>query len=155
MRTTHTYAILEVSAEAYAEIRALLEAAEYQHAFHDDVVDMHGIAVKARARTENPALTDVVDAWIDLPSPGMVPNGYGDAVKRLVDAVDRLIGGTELLEDPNVQRRTAIATAKARIVWATKQMELAQHHNLTAEVVRYQRELADAREQALKLGVGS
>lgn len=49
MKTTHTYAILEISAGAYAEIRALLDAAGYQHAFHDDVVDMHGIAVRAKA----------------------------------------------------------------------------------------------------------
>lgn len=53
MRTTHTYAILEVSAAAYEEIRALLEAAGYQHAFHDDVIDMHGIALQARAGDEH------------------------------------------------------------------------------------------------------
>lgn len=46
MRSTHTYTILEVSAEAYEEIRALLEAAGYHHAFHDDVIDMHGIALQ-------------------------------------------------------------------------------------------------------------
>lgn len=48
---TYTYAILEISRAAYEEIRAKLEAAGYQHAFHKDdgepVIDMHGIAVKA------------------------------------------------------------------------------------------------------------
>lgn len=53
MRATHTYAILEVSAEAYAEIHASLEAAGYGHAFHDAVVDMHGIAIKAAAGGEH------------------------------------------------------------------------------------------------------
>lgn len=47
MKTTHTYAVLEVSREAHDEIRKLLEEAGYQHAFHDDVIDMHGIAIKA------------------------------------------------------------------------------------------------------------
>lgn len=50
---THTYAILDVSPEAYAEIRAKLEEAGYQHAFHtrvrdgEEVIDMHGIALRA------------------------------------------------------------------------------------------------------------
>ena len=47
---TYTYAILEVSKEAYEEIAAKLNAAGYQHAFHEDagreVIDMHGIALK-------------------------------------------------------------------------------------------------------------
>lgn len=50
MSYTHTYAILEVSETAYEEIKAKLEAAGYQHAFHEDrehgvVIDMHGIAL--------------------------------------------------------------------------------------------------------------
>lgn len=50
MRTTHTYAILEISAAAYEEIRAKLEQAGYQHAFHPKAdgriaIDMYGIAV--------------------------------------------------------------------------------------------------------------
>lgn len=53
MSSTRTYAILEVSAAAYEEIRALLEAAGYQHAFHDDVIDMHGIALQAPAGDEH------------------------------------------------------------------------------------------------------
>lgn len=50
---TRTYAILEVSPAAYAEIRGALEQAGYaRSAFHDDVVDMHGIAIKARKQDE-------------------------------------------------------------------------------------------------------
>ena len=49
---THTYAILQVSPAAYAEIRAKLEAAGYTDQFHDDpdgeLLDMHGIAVQAQ-----------------------------------------------------------------------------------------------------------
>lgn len=52
MRTTHTYALLELSPAAFAEIAAKLRAAGYHQAFHQDddgdgrdVVDMHGIAV--------------------------------------------------------------------------------------------------------------
>ncbi len=48
---THTYAILKVSRKTYREIKEKLEAAGYQHAFHDDgdedgvVIDMHGIGL--------------------------------------------------------------------------------------------------------------
>jgi hypothetical protein len=45
--STHTYAIAEVSRATYDEIRAVLVAAGYQQAVHDDsdgeVLDMHGI----------------------------------------------------------------------------------------------------------------
>jgi hypothetical protein len=51
MRHTYTYVLLELSPAAYAEIRAKLLAAGYQHAFDTDagreVIDMHGIAVQA------------------------------------------------------------------------------------------------------------
>ena len=48
---TYTYVTLEVSHAAYMEIKGKLEAAGYQHAFHDDrdsdgvVIDMHGLAL--------------------------------------------------------------------------------------------------------------
>lgn len=52
MRTTYTYVLLELSESAYEEIRAKMEAAGYQHAFHENPdapasprIDMHGIAV--------------------------------------------------------------------------------------------------------------
>jgi hypothetical protein len=50
MTSTHTYAILEVSAAAYNEIRSLLAAGGYSDQFHkdkthDEVIDMHGIAL--------------------------------------------------------------------------------------------------------------
>lgn len=44
---TYTYAILEISAAAYQEIKQKLTDVGYEHAFHDDVIDMHGIAVQA------------------------------------------------------------------------------------------------------------
>jgi len=47
---THTYAILWISATAFDEIKAKLEAARYEDQIHSDteygtVIDMHGIAV--------------------------------------------------------------------------------------------------------------
>lgn len=57
---THTYAILDVPRAVYAAVRALLEAAEYQHTFHRDgdeeVIDMHGIALRSKA---GPTGTDI------------------------------------------------------------------------------------------------
>lgn len=55
MSGTRTYALLQVSAAAYAEIRAALKHAEYEHAFDTDdgreVIDMHGIALLCEPTT--------------------------------------------------------------------------------------------------------
>ena len=67
LRGTYTYAILEVSPEAYNEIHEALEAAGYQHAFHQEpnepeVIDMAGIALRMRPYDKVitvPAGTDV------------------------------------------------------------------------------------------------
>lgn len=57
-RTTHTYAILQISPEAYNEIRRYLKAYGYEHAFHEqdgkEVIDMHGIAVQERTGGKGP-----------------------------------------------------------------------------------------------------
>lgn len=42
---TRTFATLEVSGAAYDEIAAKLLEADYGHAFIDDAIDMHGIAL--------------------------------------------------------------------------------------------------------------
>lgn len=51
MRSTHTYAVLDVPRSVYGAVRALLAAAGYDHAFHQDgdaeVIDMHGIALQS------------------------------------------------------------------------------------------------------------
>lgn len=58
IRSTHTYAVLEVSSATYSEIKAKLEAAGYSDQFHDDgdsdgmVIDMHGIALKSKTEPE-------------------------------------------------------------------------------------------------------
>jgi hypothetical protein len=41
----HTFATLEVSAAAFAEVAQKLRAAGYDHAFVDEALDMHGIAL--------------------------------------------------------------------------------------------------------------
>lgn len=57
---TYTYAILDVPLAVYAAVRALLDRADYQHAFHADddgeVIDMHGIALRSKA---GPTGTDI------------------------------------------------------------------------------------------------
>ena len=57
---TYTYAILDVPKAVYAAVRALLGAADYQHAFHADndgeVIDMHGIALRSK---DGPTNTDI------------------------------------------------------------------------------------------------
>jgi hypothetical protein len=54
-RQTHTYAILEVSDDAYHEIAGKLGAAGYDHAFHEDgAIDMHGIALAPQSGEARP-----------------------------------------------------------------------------------------------------
>lgn len=53
LRVTHTYAILEVSQAAYDEVAAELRNAMYHHVFHDDFIDMNGIALAVRKPNES------------------------------------------------------------------------------------------------------
>lgn len=67
IRATHTYAILQVSKEAYQEVKTLLLKAGYDQAIHknsrgDEVIDMHGIALG----TDDP----------DRPEPQPHPRAY-------------------------------------------------------------------------------
>jgi hypothetical protein len=59
MRSTYTYAILEISSAAFAEIKQKLEAADYKHTFSEDenglVIDMHGIALADEQRKNTKA----------------------------------------------------------------------------------------------------
>jgi hypothetical protein len=57
LRTTHTFAELEVSEQAYLEIYTLLAEAGYHHAFIDGAIDMHGIGL-TRKREERETATD-------------------------------------------------------------------------------------------------
>jgi hypothetical protein len=42
---THTYAFLEVLPSTWHDVRKRLEQADYVHAFHDNAIDMHGLAL--------------------------------------------------------------------------------------------------------------
>lgn len=51
---TYTYALLEVSREAYQEIRRKLEDAGYAHTIGSDgAIDMHGLALVRLAQDVN------------------------------------------------------------------------------------------------------
>lgn len=69
---SHTYAILEISDSAWREIETKLRDAGYHHVFHNDVIDMTGIAVRAEATqpTDGGSLEQNVsiDAGPDLAS---------------------------------------------------------------------------------------
>jgi hypothetical protein len=60
---THTHANLEVSDATYSEIRRLLKAAGYDHAFGPDgTIDMHGIALVREPRTKVEMLVKNIQA---------------------------------------------------------------------------------------------
>lgn len=54
---THTFATLEVSPSTYKEIEDKLRAADYQQAFGDNAIDMHGLAL-TRAPLTGEALAE-------------------------------------------------------------------------------------------------
>lgn len=68
MRTTHTYAILEVAPEIYKQIHKQLKEAGYDHAFHtngdDHVIDMNGIALKAKPDPRSKAWETYLAGWL-------------------------------------------------------------------------------------------
>lgn len=104
MRTTHTYAILEVDPEIYKKIRAQLEEAGYGHAFHrgnndDEVIDMNGIALQAKA-------------WLPYP-PGMQAES-----QRIHREYNRLVAEQRAgaQNGPEVVKLTDEATAKKIIL---------------------------------------
>jgi hypothetical protein len=47
---TYTYALLEVLPETYADVRSRLEMAGYSHAFHEEAIDMHGLALVSKIK---------------------------------------------------------------------------------------------------------
>lgn len=63
---TYTYAVLQVSSEAYQEIKSKLEAAGYNDVLHETdkhgvVIDMHGLAL-ANDEFVRPLLDALADA---------------------------------------------------------------------------------------------
>jgi hypothetical protein len=67
IRSTHTYVELEVSAAAYDEIAGKLRAAAYDHAFHDEVIDMHGIGLTKAPDKDGPPQDGWWPAEADAP----------------------------------------------------------------------------------------
>lgn len=57
LRTTYTYALLEVSEQTYYEIYDKLSESGYDHCFHKDgdqyVIDMHGLALTKEEKRDN------------------------------------------------------------------------------------------------------
>lgn len=62
MRSTHTFAELEISDAAYREIEALLKTAGYDHVFvrgsEAPTMDMHGIGLVPKSRSDYRSETD-------------------------------------------------------------------------------------------------
>jgi hypothetical protein len=75
IRSTHTYAILEISTPAFEEIRLKLEAAGYQEQFHENdgrlVIDMHGIGI---AGPSSAGIPNVLNQRIATLGPAGEPN---------------------------------------------------------------------------------
>jgi hypothetical protein len=64
-RSTHTYAVLEISSAVYNEIASKLRDAGYDHVFDGAVIDMHGIALQAATDEQDAALRDTESVGAD------------------------------------------------------------------------------------------
>ena len=95
IRATHTYAVLDISPSAFREIWSKLNAAGYQHAFHEDdgrmVIDMHGIAVASDGPSESGEPVTVTTSV--QPRPLLViPAEFEDHVKVCPQCTQRPYG---------------------------------------------------------------
>lgn len=103
---SHTYAVLEVSQATYAEIRAKLVDAGYDHALHTpavsgedrEVIDMHGIALK-ESTDVMPVAPDLVteilrqraDGWTVVGEVAPIsPPGFLDETGHVAKPLDRM-----------------------------------------------------------------
>lgn len=64
-RTTHTYAVLEVSREAFDDIATRLRKAGHHQAFHDDRIDMHGLAITVVPLEADGPLAVHDNVWVE------------------------------------------------------------------------------------------
>jgi hypothetical protein len=102
---TYTYVVMDVSRAAFDEIAAKMRAAGYDHVFHEDVIDMHGIAVKA---------TDVYEPTAEIVKEnGTSPQAGNNAIalaRRVVDLLGRcqLYGPADALRDTAARLLTVL-----------------------------------------------
>ena len=96
---SHTYAVLEVSSAAYAEIRAKLVDAGYDHALHTpavsgedrEVIDMHGIALKESTDLVTEILRQRADGWTVVGEVAPIsPPGFLDETGHVTKPLDRM-----------------------------------------------------------------
>lgn len=72
------------------------------------------------------AFAELREAWIEMPFDGVVPEGWGDCVQRLVHAVSAIVDPERTLrEDPEVKRRGDLAGLKQRYAFANDQRRAA------------------------------
>jgi hypothetical protein len=93
IRATHTYAALEVSAEAYDEIAGKLREAGYDHAFvvDEQAIDMQGIGlVRGPA---SPKVEQLRADWVKAERRAIM---FGDAVAMLTIAMQAAVIDFEL-----------------------------------------------------------
>ena len=98
---THTYVLLDVSPETFAEIEHLLRKAKYDHAFigqgRNLRIDMEGIALEAReiGGPVSQVLAmqrEHVDTWQDAEE-SVWREGLQEEVEELFDSLDHLHEG--------------------------------------------------------------
>ena len=83
MQTTHTFAELAISEEAYHEIYTLLTEAGYHHAFIDGAIDMNGIALtrKGKRAEASDEAKETARAWFSRK-----PRGANDILRYEVES---------------------------------------------------------------------
>lgn len=102
MKSTHTYAVLEVTPMAFVEIRRRLEAAGYDQAFIDrvgddeqliTVIDMHGIALKAAGAGLHPTAIEIGTLLSQRTKHGMVEVAVnGERTQMDLDKAREILG---------------------------------------------------------------
>jgi hypothetical protein len=132
MRTTHTYALLEVTAAAYDEIASKLRGCGYGSSINDQgEIDMHGIAlVCAHAPTSTQEKTMPPETVPSTSDERTVNNVMRHAYRVLSDdekaAMQKLkddgLGFHEYVNSLGASRELSIAKTKIEeaVMWAVK-----------------------------------
>ena len=67
------------------------------------------------------------EAWIDLPFCGQVPQGWGESLQRLINAVSAVVDPDRTLrEEPEVKRRGGIASYRQQFAFAADTLKQAR-----------------------------
>lgn len=80
-------------------------------------------------KIDEKTLSNLREAWIDVPFDGVVPHGWAEPMQALIHAVSAVVDPDRTLrEDPEVKRRGSLAGYRQRHGFAVDQVKQAEKY---------------------------